>query len=88
MVTVCAPKGSAQDRTYFVSRALRLDFLGLSLMRKRGAMHLVAAIVLAGIILYYLRTTVVALNTAERYYTAFALVLAVAVTCITILERY
>jgi hypothetical protein len=51
-------------------------------------MHLVAAIVLAGIILYYLRTTVVALNNAERYYTAFSLVLAVAVVCIAILEHY
>jgi hypothetical protein len=51
-------------------------------------MHFVAAIVLAGIILYYLRTMVVALNNAERYYTPFALVLSVAVVCITILERY
>ncbi len=41
-----------------------------------------------GIILYYLRTAVVALNSAERYYTAFALVLASAVMCISILERY
>jgi hypothetical protein len=51
-------------------------------------MHLVAAIVLSGIILYYLRTMVVALNNAERYYTAFALVLTVAVVCIATLERY
>jgi hypothetical protein len=51
-------------------------------------MHLVAAIVLAGIILYYLRTMVVALNSAERYYTAFALVLTVAIVCIAILEHY
>jgi hypothetical protein len=50
-------------------------------------MNLVAAIVLAGIILYYLRTTVVALNNAERYYTAFALVLSVAVVCMAILEH-
>jgi hypothetical protein len=42
-------------------------------------MHLVAAIVLSGIILYYLRTMVVALNSAESYYTAFALVLTVTV---------
>ena len=54
----------------------------------RVAMHLVAAIVLAGIILYYLRTAVVALNSAERYYTACALVLASAVMCLSILERY
>jgi hypothetical protein len=51
-------------------------------------MHLVAAIVLGGIILYYLRTTVVALNNAERYYTAFALVLTAAVVCMAILEHY
>jgi len=51
-------------------------------------MHLVAAIVLAGIILYYLRTMVISLNSAERHYTAFALVLSVAVVCITILEHY
>jgi hypothetical protein len=44
-------------------------------------MHLVAAIVLAGIILYHLRTAVVALNSA-------ALVLASAVMCISILECY
>lgn len=42
-------------------------------------MYLVASIVLAAIILFYLRMAVIALNTAERYYTAFALVLAVAV---------
>lgn len=51
-------------------------------------MHLVAAIVLAGIILYYLRTVVVALNSAGRCYTAFALVLSVTDVCIAILERY
>lgn len=51
-------------------------------------MQLVAAIVLAGIILYYLRMTVIALNNAERHYTAFALVLTVAIVCIAILEHY
>jgi hypothetical protein len=51
-------------------------------------MQLVAAIVLAAIILYYLRTTVVALNNAERYYTSFGLVLTVAMVCIVILEHY
>jgi hypothetical protein len=49
--------------------------------------HLVAAIVLSGIILYVLRTAVIALNTAERYYTSFSLVLASAVMCIAILSR-
>ena len=52
-----------------------------------NAARLVAAIVLAGIILYELRTAVVALNNAERYYTAFALVLAVALVCIAVLSR-
>ncbi len=51
-------------------------------------MELVAAIVLAMIILYYLRTAVNALNDAERYYTSFTLVLSVAVVCIAILEHY
>jgi hypothetical protein len=51
-------------------------------------MQLVAAIVLAMIILYYLRTAVIALNDAERYYTSFTLVLSVAVVCIAILEQY
>ncbi len=51
-------------------------------------MELVAAIVLAAIILFYLRTAVLALNSAERYYTAFTLVLSVAVMCIAILEHY
>ncbi len=50
-------------------------------------MYLVSSIVLAAIILFYLRMAVIALNSAERYYTAFALVLAVAVVCIAILEH-
>ena len=52
------------------------------------AWHFVASIVLAGIILYELRTAVIALNNAERYYTSFTLVLASAVMCIAILTRY
>ena len=51
-------------------------------------MELVAAIVLAAIILFYLKMTVLALNHAERYYTSFTLVLSVAVVCIAILEHY
>ena len=51
-------------------------------------MQLVAAIVSAGVILYYLRTLVIALNNSERHYTSFALVLTVAVVCIAILEHY
>jgi hypothetical protein len=51
-------------------------------------MELVAAIILAMIILYYLRTAVIALNVAEHYYTSFTLVLSVAVVCIAILEHY
>jgi hypothetical protein len=51
-------------------------------------MELVAAIVLAMLILYYLRTAVIALNEAERYYTSFTLVLCVAFVCIAILEHY
>lgn len=58
----------------------------MHLVAENGA-RLVAAIVLAGIILYELRTAVVALNNAERYYTAFALVLAVALVCIAVLSR-
>lgn len=50
-------------------------------------MYLVASIVLAAIILFYLRMAVTALNSAERYYTAFTLVLAVAVVCIAIVEH-
>lgn len=50
--------------------------------------RLVAAIVLAGIILYMLRTTVSALNSAERPYTAFALVTASAVICMAILAHH
>lgn len=52
-----------------------------------NGLHLVAAIVLGGIILYLLRTAVIALNNAERYHTAFALVLACAVMCLAILSR-
>jgi hypothetical protein len=50
-------------------------------------LQLVAAIVLAGIILFELRTAVVALNNADRYYTAFTLVLASAVMCLAVLSR-
>jgi hypothetical protein len=51
-------------------------------------MELVAAILLAAIMLFYLRMMVIALNNAERYYTSFTLVLSVAVVCIAILEHY
>ena len=51
-------------------------------------MELVAAIVLAAIILYYLRAAVTALNITERYYTSFTPVLVTAVVCIAILEKY
>jgi hypothetical protein len=51
-------------------------------------MHIVAAIVLAGIILYCLRAVVIWLNNSERYFTSFALVLTCAVVCMAILERY
>jgi hypothetical protein len=51
-------------------------------------MQLVASIVLAAIILFYLRMAVLALNSAERYYTAFALVLSTAVVCILILGEH
>jgi FlaA1/EpsC-like NDP-sugar epimerase len=71
-----------------IHRAVSLYSPQFRYWSKEGAMQLVAAIVLAGIILYYLRTTVIALNNAERYYTAFALVLTVAVVCLAILERY
>ena len=43
---------------------------------------------IGGYHLYYIRTVVVALNSAERYCTAFALVLAVTVVCIATLEHY
>lgn len=52
-----------------------------------SGLHPVAAIVLGGIILYLQRTAVIALNNAERYHTAFGLVLACAVTCPAILSR-
>src|SRR5262249_17540396 len=51
-------------------------------------MELVAAIVLAAVILFYLRMTVLALNHAERYYTSFTLILSVAVVCIPVLDNY
>ncbi len=77
----------------------RADFHGLDHCTEpdgEGAMHLVAvengsqlvaAIVLAGIILYELRAAVIALNNTERYYTAFTLVLASAFLCIAVLSR-
>ena len=58
----------------------------MHLVAAQNGLHLVAA-VLAGIILYELRTAVIALNNTERYYTAFALVLASAVLCIAVLSR-
>ena len=51
-------------------------------------MQTVAAIVLAAIILFYLRMAVLALNSAERYYTAFTLVLATGAVCILILGEH
>jgi hypothetical protein len=51
-------------------------------------MQTVAAIVLAAIILFYLRMAVMALNSAERYYTAFTLVLATASVCVLILGEH
>jgi len=51
-------------------------------------MELVASIVLAAIILFYLRMAVIALNSSEHYYTAFTLVLATAVVCIVILGEH
>jgi hypothetical protein len=51
-------------------------------------MHTVAAIVLAGIVLYCLRAVVIWLNNSERYFTSFAFVLTSAVVCMAILERY
>jgi hypothetical protein len=51
-------------------------------------MELVASIVLAAIILFYLRMAVLSLNSAERYYTAFTLVLSTAVVCILILGEH
>jgi hypothetical protein len=59
----------------------------MHLVAAEGSLNLVAAIVLAAIILYELRTAVVALNSAERYYTAFTLVLATAAVCIAVLSR-
>ena len=58
------------------------------LVRAEDAMQLVASIVLAAIILFYLRMAVLALNSAERYYTAFTLVLSTAVVCILILGEH
>ena len=59
----------------------------MHLLAAENGLHLVAAIVLAGIILFELRAAVVALNNTERYYTAFTLVLASAVLCIAVLSR-
>jgi hypothetical protein len=59
----------------------------MHLVAAEDSLKLVAAIVLAAIILYELRTAVVALNNSERYYTAFTLVLATAVVCIAVLSR-
>ena len=59
----------------------------MHLVAAENGLQLVAAIVLAGIILYELRAAVIALTNAERYYTAFMLVLASAVMCIAVLSR-
>ena len=59
----------------------------MHLVTAEGSLQLVAAIVLAGIILFELRAAVIALNNAERYYTAFTLVLASAVVCLAVLSR-
>ncbi len=50
-------------------------------------MYLVASIVLAAIILFYLRTAVIALNAAEHDYIAFVLVVAVALVCLAVLQH-
>ena len=59
----------------------------MHLLAAENSSQLVAAIVLSGIILYFLRLAVVGLNNAEHYYTAFVLVLASATVCIAILMR-
>jgi hypothetical protein len=59
----------------------------MHLVTAENGLQLVAAIVLAGIILFELRAAVIALNNAERYYTAFTLVLASAVVCLAVLSR-
>jgi hypothetical protein len=47
----------------------------MHLVAAENGSQIVAAIVLAGIILYELRAAIIALNNAERYYTAFHLCL-------------
>jgi hypothetical protein len=59
----------------------------MHLLAAENGSQLVAAIVLAGIILFELRAAVIALNNAERYYTSVTLVLASAVLCIAVLSR-
>jgi hypothetical protein len=59
----------------------------MHLVAAENGLQLVAAIVLSGIILYFLRLAVIGLNNAERYYTAFVLVLVSATVCIAILMR-
>jgi len=59
----------------------------MHLVSNGNGFQLVAAIVLAGIILFELRAAVVALNNADRYYTAFTLVLTSAVLCPAVLSR-
>jgi hypothetical protein len=59
----------------------------MHLVAAENGSQLVAAIVLAGIILYELRAAIIALNNAERYYTAFSLVLASAFPCIAVFSR-
>jgi hypothetical protein len=53
--------------------------------RKFAFVQLRGGAISAGTILYELRTAVIALNSAERYYTAFTLVLASAVMRIAVL---
>ena len=65
----------------------KLEEEAMHLVTAENSLQLVAAIVLAGIILFELRTAVIALNNAERYYTAFTLVLASAVVCLAVLSR-
>jgi hypothetical protein len=47
----------------------------MHLVAAENGLQLVAAIVLSGIILYFLRLAVIGLNNAARCYTAFVLVL-------------
>jgi hypothetical protein len=75
------------DRTLLVGPQSRKRKKPMHLATTETGLQLVAAIVLAGIILFELRTAVVALNNADRYYTAFTLVLASAVVCLAVLSR-